>query len=55
MDLNAKLSLAFLDGDIEDALGNVKTRKMEVNVIGQLKDGKPKRQLVGEVGEVIIH
>ena len=55
MDLNSKLSLAFLDGKIDEALKDVKTRKMEVNVIGQSKDGKPKRQLVGEVGEVIIH
>jgi platelet-activating factor acetylhydrolase len=55
MDLLSKLSLAFLDGQMEEALGEVKTRKMEVEIIGKLKDGKPKRRLIGEVGEIIIH
>lgn len=55
MDVISKLSLAFLDGNMEDALRDVRTRKMEIEVIGKKKDGEPKRRCVGEVGEVIIH
>jgi len=55
MDVISKLSLAFLDGNMEDVLRDVRTRKMEIEVIGQKKDGEPKRRCVGEVGEVIIH
>lgn len=54
MDLIARLSLAFLDDRIDEALasGEVKTREMEVEVIGK-KDEK--RKLVGDVGDVIVH
>jgi platelet-activating factor acetylhydrolase len=55
MDLLSRLSLAFLDGQMEDALRDAKPRKMEVEIIGKTKDGKLKRRLVGEVGEIIIH
>lgn len=55
MDLTSKLSLAFLDGDLDDVLKNVKTRKMEIEIIGKRKDGRPKRQIIGDVGDVIVH
>jgi len=55
MHLIFKLSLAFLDGNIDDALRDVRTRKMEIEVIGKNKDGKPKKRCIGEVGEVIVH
>jgi platelet-activating factor acetylhydrolase len=55
IDLISKLSLAFLDGKIEDALRDVRTRKMEFEVIGKKENGEPKRRCVGEVGDVIIH
>ena len=31
------------------------TKKMEIRVIGKRADGRPKRQLVGDVGNVILH
>jgi len=57
INLISKLSLAFLDGNMamEDALRDVRTRKMEIEVIGKKKDGEPKRRCIGEVGDVIIH
>jgi platelet-activating factor acetylhydrolase len=55
MGLISKLSQAFLDGNIEAALGDVGTRKLEIEIIGKKKDGKPKRRCIGQVGEVIIH
>jgi platelet-activating factor acetylhydrolase len=55
MNLISKLSLAFLEGKIEEALRDVRTRKMEIEVIGKKKDGKPKRRCIGEAGEVIVH
>lgn len=55
MDVISRLSIAFLDGKVEDALGDVQTRNMEIEVTGKRKDGRPKRKLVGNVGDVIIH
>lgn len=55
MDIISKLSLGFLDGNIDDTLDTVRTRKMEIEVIGKKKDGKPKRRCIGEAGDVIIH
>jgi platelet-activating factor acetylhydrolase len=49
------LSLAFLDDRLEEALvSEVSTTDMEIEVIGLKKDGKPKRKLIGNVGDVII-
>ncbi|KAG6911247.1 hypothetical protein DXG01_003114 [Tephrocybe rancida] len=54
MDVLSKLSIAFLDGKLEEALRSTSTRKLEAEVIGKKKDGKPKRKLLGEVGDVIV-
>lgn len=57
MDLTTDLSLAFLDGRVDEALSGMglRARKMEVEEVGKRKDGRPKRQLVGEVGDVVVH
>jgi len=54
MDTIAKLSLAFLDDKLDETLQTVPTTKMEVAVIGVKKDGKPKRKLIGNPGDVIV-
>ena len=48
-------SLAFLDSDFEQFLEPVPKRGMEVLVIGMKENGKPKRKLLGDVGDVIVH
>ncbi|KAF8165535.1 platelet-activating factor acetylhydrolase, isoform II-domain-containing protein [Crassisporium funariophilum] len=53
LDTIANLSLAFLDDSLEEALRDVPTRKMEIKIVGVKKDGKPKKKLVGNVGDVI--
>ncbi|KAF8204697.1 platelet-activating factor acetylhydrolase, isoform II-domain-containing protein [Pholiota molesta] len=53
METILKLSLSFLDDTLEDTLKTIPTTDMEVKVIGVKKDGKPKRRLVGNVGDVI--
>ncbi|KAF9247381.1 platelet-activating factor acetylhydrolase [Melanogaster broomeanus] len=54
-----QLSLAFLDADSDasssEAIANSSAKKMEVIVIGQRDDGRPRRQIVGDVGDVIVH
>jgi len=50
-----KLSLAFLEGDLKQSLEEVSKTKLEVEVIGVKKDGKPKRRLIGKLGQVIVH
>ncbi|EGO27802.1 hypothetical protein SERLADRAFT_447019 [Serpula lacrymans var. lacrymans S7.9] len=55
MDIISKLSLAFLDGSIDNALDDIRTRKMEIKIVGIKKDGRPSRQLVGDIGDVIVH
>ncbi|KAF9495463.1 hypothetical protein BDN71DRAFT_1482722 [Pleurotus eryngii] len=55
MQLIAKLSISFLDGSMEHTVETPKTRKMEAKIIGTKPDGSPKRQLIGDVGDVIIH
>jgi platelet-activating factor acetylhydrolase len=53
METILKLSLSFLDDTLEDTLKTIPTTDMEVKVIGVKKDGKPKRRLVGNIGDVI--
>lgn len=53
-DTIAWVSVAFLDKRLDDELKQTKTTKMEIEVIGVKKDGKPKRKLIGEPGAVII-
>ncbi|KAF4602119.1 hypothetical protein EYR40_005323 [Pleurotus pulmonarius] len=55
MRMISTLSISFLDGTIDHTVGTLKTREMETKVIGTKPDGSPKRQLVGEAGDVIIH
>ncbi|KAH6915134.1 platelet-activating factor acetylhydrolase, isoform II-domain-containing protein [Coprinopsis sp. MPI-PUGE-AT-0042] len=50
----ADISVGFLDDRFEETLEKVKTRKMEITIIGKKKDGRPKRKLVGEPGDVIV-
>lgn len=56
MDIISKLSIAFFDGELEQALGSTSTRKMEIEIMGKKKDtyGGPKRKLSGSVGDIII-
>ena len=57
MDVTGELCLAFLDGDLEATLDKLVTRKMAVETVGDKKDkyGDPKRTLVGDVGDVVVH
>jgi platelet-activating factor acetylhydrolase len=55
IDLTATLSLAFLDGTLDAALERVPTKKFEEKVIGKRKDGRPKRTIVGNVGDIVVH
>ncbi|KAJ7094602.1 platelet-activating factor acetylhydrolase, isoform II-domain-containing protein [Mycena belliarum] len=57
INVTAKLSLAFLDGPsaLDAMLKRVPTRRMEEKIIGKRKDGRPKRTLVGNVGDVVVH
>lgn len=54
MDIITKLSLAFLDDNLDETLETVPTTMMEIAVIGVKKDGKPKRKLLGNLGDVIV-
>jgi platelet-activating factor acetylhydrolase len=56
MDVASKLSIAFLDGNMEQALTMIPRRKMETETVGKKKNkyGRPKRKLVGNIGEVIV-
>ena len=48
------LVLAFLDDKLEEAVASVSTIELEEVIVGVEKDGKPKRKLMGNVGDVII-
>ncbi|KIJ20333.1 hypothetical protein PAXINDRAFT_96552, partial [Paxillus involutus ATCC 200175] len=52
LDKILQLSLAFLHGDGSEAAANSSAKKMEVRVIGQLSDGRPRRQIVADVANV---
>jgi platelet-activating factor acetylhydrolase len=47
------LSLAFLDDKLDEKLKELPTKPMDIMVIGVKKDGKPKRKLLGNPGDVI--
>lgn len=57
IDIVADVSIAFLDSEeqFKEKLETMETRKMEVEIIGKRKDGRPKRRLVGTLGEIIVH
>jgi platelet-activating factor acetylhydrolase len=48
------LVLAFLDDKLEEAITSVPTTELEEIIVGVEKGGKPKRNLLGNVGDVII-
>ncbi|KAF8663408.1 hypothetical protein AX16_000980 [Volvariella volvacea WC 439] len=48
------LSVAFFDDRTEKAVQEFPSRKMEIQIIGVKKDGKPKKKLVGNIGDIII-
>jgi len=56
LDTISNLSLAFLDDELDEAVRQIPIAKMEIKVIGNKKDayGKPKRKLVGNIGDVIV-
>jgi platelet-activating factor acetylhydrolase len=56
MDVISKLSIAFLDGNLEQALESIPRRKMEAEIVGKKKNkyGRPKKRLVGSIGEIIV-
>ncbi|KAJ8086824.1 hypothetical protein PM082_005649 [Marasmius tenuissimus] len=49
------MSISFLDGNIEERLKDLPPCKFEIRVVGKKKDGSPKREIVGELGDVIVH
>lgn len=48
------LALAFLEDRIDEAIATVPTIEYEETIIGTKADGKPKRKLSGNVGDVIV-
>lgn len=54
IDVIGKLSIGFLDGKVEEVLETCSVRKIEVEVIGKTKDGRDKRQIIGNVGDVVV-
>lgn len=47
------LSSSFLDDKLNDTLHTMPTTSMEIEIVGVKRDGKPKRKLVGNIGDVI--
>ncbi|KAG6821565.1 hypothetical protein H0H93_000074 [Arthromyces matolae] len=56
MNLITRLSVAFLDGTLDDTLDSTPIKEMKVELVGNEKNayGEPKRKLVGKVGDVIV-
>ena len=48
------LALAFLDDKLDDGIAAVPTTELKEEIVGVKKNGKPKRKLLGNVGDVII-
>jgi platelet-activating factor acetylhydrolase len=48
-------SLAFLDSNFEQYIEEALSREMEALVIGIKPNGRPKRKLRGDVGDIIVH
>ncbi|EIW82341.1 hypothetical protein CONPUDRAFT_103384 [Coniophora puteana RWD-64-598 SS2] len=55
MDLIWTLSHSFIDNKLEGKLEELSTRGMKVKIVGKKKDGKPKRELIGGLGDVVVH
>ncbi|KAF8897699.1 platelet-activating factor acetylhydrolase [Infundibulicybe gibba] len=54
LEVIARLSVAFLDGRLDSLLEETPTIPMRVEIIGKRKDGRPKRKLVGNVGDIVV-
>ena len=48
-------SLAFLDSKFEQYIDEALRREMEAFIIGIKPNGRPKRRLRGDVGDIIVH
>jgi len=48
------LVLAFLDDRLDEAIATVPTTEFKETIVGTKKDGKPKRKLSGNVGDLVI-
>ena len=48
------LALAFLDDKLDDGIAAVPTTELKEEIVGVKKDGKPKRKLLGNIGDVIV-
>ncbi|KAF8639716.1 hypothetical protein AX17_000978 [Amanita inopinata Kibby_2008] len=55
LDTIVHVSLAFLDSSLELKLDVLPKRSMETRIIGFKPNGKPKRKLVGNAGDIIVH
>ena len=47
------LSLGFLDDKLDKTIEELPISKMEIEIVGVKPDGKPKRKLIGPVGNII--
>lgn len=54
-DIIMAASLAFLDSNFEQYIEEALIREMEALVIGIKPNGRPKRKLRGDVGDIIVH
>ncbi|KAG7449029.1 uncharacterized protein BT62DRAFT_887202 [Guyanagaster necrorhizus] len=55
MNVIARLSNAFLDNQLNETLNTQRTSKMEIEIVGKRKDGRPKRQIKGSPGDIVVH
>ncbi|KAK0230986.1 platelet-activating factor acetylhydrolase, isoform II-domain-containing protein [Armillaria fumosa] len=51
----SRLSNAFLDNRLNETLNTELTSKMEVEIVGKRKDGRPKRQMKGGPSNSVVH
>ncbi|SJL01785.1 uncharacterized protein ARMOST_05108 [Armillaria ostoyae] len=51
----SRLSNAFLDNKLNETLNTELTSKMEIEIVGKRKDGRPKRQIKGGPGNIVVH
>lgn len=50
----SSLCLTFLDGNTNEKIDSLLPKRMVVKVTGRRSDGRPKRQLVGNPGDIVI-
>ncbi|KAK0468154.1 platelet-activating factor acetylhydrolase, isoform II-domain-containing protein [Desarmillaria tabescens] len=50
-----RLSNAFLDNQLNETLNTELTTKMGIEIVGKRKDGRPKRQIKGGLGNIVVH